>query len=119
MEVNGAVFIHNMPLPGFADHFARSIVTGVLARHVGLQPFAGGDDRLAFIIRAETDVFDQRRQVASHGPVFGIQLLEIHIVGRPDQALTPSSARMSVSRGIFSNNVARSSASGKPVSSSI
>ena len=74
-----------MALLGLGNDFARRVVAGPFDRHVGAMPGEGGDEPLASAIRAILDMLGHRGQEAAHGLVLGIQLLVVHIVGRPNQ----------------------------------
>ncbi len=87
VEIDAVITSQNMPLPGFADYFARCIVAWPLPPHVGPQPIEGSDDRLAGGVRAEANVLDQSRQKATHRSILGIQLPVVHVVGGSDQGL--------------------------------
>ena len=71
-----------------------------------------GDKRFASGVRAKMGVFGQRWQKAAHGFVLGVQLMAVHIVGRPNQLVDAEEGQRERVRISARTTVLRNFASG-------
>jgi hypothetical protein len=84
-NIDAAVFLYDVMLPGLVDEFTRRIVVWLVAILLIAQPVAGGKQRPTCRSRFEGDVCEHLEQITPNRTIVLRQLSVINIIRRPDQ----------------------------------